>query len=78
MTTVTVETSEHEKKLERPFPKPMISNKGRVIYFDRSGSGWVLKSPNIMDCFLHYCASWEMGEFKDYDHDITITISKED
>lgn len=60
------------KVLEIPFPKFMISEPGRVVYFVRPGFGFQVNTACGND--PHYCTEWNMQNFEDITNSISVEI----
>ena len=53
------------------YPKLMVSNYGVIVLFKKESIGTVVLS-DIRYEMLHYCSSWDMSFFKDYDGEVTL------
>jgi len=62
-----VEVKENLEKTGLEYPKLMISNQGKLVFFTQKECGFRIDK----DC--HYSDNWYMDGFKDFKGTITIT-----
>ncbi len=62
-------------KAEKPFPKLMISESGRIVLFSKLGCGTVLREPEVETAYSigHYSDTWSLTKFTDFNGTVTLS-----
>lgn len=58
---------------QKPFPKLMISDDGRVVYFQKPKTGVLIYEPNVTELQWDYDNSWIMECFDDFEGTIILS-----